>query len=291
MAHLYSAEQELSICTFSEPSDRIAFWTCSGTHVENKGKWGKVRAAAWLAVVGFIGSVGQYTIQNSKLPDWLSNLFGLIGTTFDSLITVFMVTTLPLWLIAAIGFLLALTLWVLLFHYNNNYESLLTKNKELLKKHSELENIIDSLKLDNIRLENLHNTVQRLFMETHIKLRTLEESKRFKSINAELKQDQATPKSQNLSLKAEPPAPLQQKTNILKTDIIDSADISPTAIHAVQAFISQSSTKGSACSTLSISEALAYTPATVQSAVNSLLKRKLIMEKQAPSGKIYYSST
>ncbi|WP_443697114.1 hypothetical protein [Pseudomonas sp.] len=89
-----------------------------------KGRLGRVQTWFWLAMVGSVGTVFHYILENSKPPEWLASLiqwvFGVSADVFDA----FAAVTLPLWSAVSLGLLLTLVFSALIgMLIENNYRA------------------------------------------------------------------------------------------------------------------------------------------------------------------------
>lgn len=79
-----------------------------GLSMDMKARLGRVQTWLWLALVGAVGTVFHYILENSKPPEWLASLiqwvFGVSADAFDA----FAAVTLPLWSALSLGLLLTL---------------------------------------------------------------------------------------------------------------------------------------------------------------------------------------
>ena len=239
-------------------------------------RWGKVRALAGLAVIGFVGTVGQYTIQNSRFPDWLASLFVWAGTTGDSVISAFIDTTIPLWLVTLLGLVLAAAVWISLYQYFLEHEKLTTANKELFQNCKILEEKVATLKFESIQARDSLSKAQNDFLEARIARNTaLEQAGNAEIENAKLIKLHEALKIKHESLEIRLAA-VQNQFDSSQMNKVDSTDISLAAVNMVQSFIKNQAATGQATTITHIAKSLSYTPSTVRNAINNLTNLGLI---------------
>ena len=240
------------------------------------GKWGKARALAGLAAIGFVGSVGQYTIQNSKFPDWLSRLFGWLGTYGDSIVSAFMATSIPLWLVTLLGCALAGSLWITLSQYTIDHEKLTSANKELSEKCTSLEASVASLRVESKHANDSRRKAQDELLEARVTRNSaLEQAEKTAFAHAKLAQQHEAlqVRYEGLEIRL---AAVQKQFDSSNLNRVDSTDISPTAVNMVQSYINNQATTGQAATITRIAKDLSYTSSTVQNAINNLTNLGLI---------------
>lgn len=244
--------------------------------MEINGKWGKVRALAGLAAIGFVGSVGQYTIQNSKLPDWLSSLLGWLGTAGDSIVSAFMATTIPLWLVTLLGCALAGALWITLSQYMIDHDKLTNANKELSEKCTDLEASVASLRVESKHANDSRRKAQDELLEARVtRNAALEQAEKTALEHTKLVREHEAlqVKHEGLEIRL---AAVQKQFDSSNLNRVDSTDISPTAVNMVHSFIKNQAATGQAATITRIAQNLSYTSSTVQNAINNLINLGLI---------------
>lgn len=244
--------------------------------MEINGKWGKLRALAGLAAIGFVGSVGQYTIQNSKLPDWLSSLFGWLGTAGDSIVSAFMATTIPLWLVTLLGCALAGALWITLSQYMIDHDKLTNANKELSEKCTDLEASVASLRSESKHANDSRRKAQDELLEARVtRNAALEQAEKTALEHAKLVQEHEVlqVKHEGLEIRL---AAVQKQFDSSNLNRVDSTDISPTAVNMVHSFIRNQSALGKSVTATRIAKNLSYSTGTVHNAINNLKNLGLI---------------
>ncbi|MFF5866813.1 hypothetical protein [Pseudomonas sp. NPDC012596] len=251
--------------------------------MEVKGKWGKIRTLAGLAALGFVGSVGQYTIQNSKFPDWLTAVFSGIGTSSASIISAFLDTSIPLPIVVAFGLAIAFVTWLVLSRHANKYEVISNQHNKVLKEFQTLEKESHDLRAEKLHLYKTNSNTQDLLAVARAdRNNAIEELEAITEKKNKLEFECRALHGEVKVLDFELSAARTALKNATKDN--DTADISPTTIQSVHSFIISTNNLGHYTTPDKIIKSLKLSPATVQNALNDLIKRKTIIQKTAPNG-------
>lgn len=255
--------------------------------MEIKGKWNKIRALAGLAALGFVGSVGQYTIQNSKFPDWLTAVFSWIGTSSSSIMSAFLITSIPLSVVVAFGLAIAFVAWLIMGRYASESDAMSNKHDKLLKEFKALERESFDLRAEKLHLYKTNSNTQELLAVARAdRDKTIEELEAIKEEKDKLEFECRALQGEVKVLDFETSTLRNALKNATKGN--DTVDISPATIQSVQSFIISTNNMGHYTTTDKIIKSLKLSPATVQNALNNLLKRKIITQKTTPNGSPAY---
>lgn len=255
--------------------------------MEVKGKWGKIRTLAGLAVLGLIGSVGQYTVQNSKFPDWLTAVFSWIGSSSASIISAFLDTSIPLPVVVAFGLAIAFATWLVLSRHASEYEVISNQHNKLLKEFQTLEKESFDLRAEKLHLYKTNSNTQDLLAVARAdRNKAIEELEAITDKKNKLEFERRALHGEIKVLDFELSTVRTALKNATKGN--DTVDISPATIQSVHSFIISMSNLGYQTTTEKIIKSLKLSPATVQNALNDLVKRKVITQKSAPNGSPVY---
>lgn len=101
-----------------------------------KARLTQVQTWVWVGIVTVLGTVAKYSIENSKLPDWLSNLVDLVGLHFLPSVKAVFDVRLPVVVFLIAGVLIAITgYWVV--RYFRGQLSVVTEKLRQLESENE----------------------------------------------------------------------------------------------------------------------------------------------------------
>ncbi|WP_447869576.1 hypothetical protein [Pseudomonas putida] len=115
-----------------------------------KARLTQVRTWVWVGIVTVLGTVAKYSIENSKLPDWLSNLVDLVGLHFLPSVEAVFDVRLPVVVFLIVGVFIAIAgCWIVRYYRGQ----LSVVNEKLCQLESENANLrgLESARKDSVK--------------------------------------------------------------------------------------------------------------------------------------------
>lgn len=121
--------------------------------MEIKARLTQVRTWVWLGVVTVVGTVAKYTVENSKLPDWLSHLVGLVSMQVLELVKAVSDVRLPVVVfLIAVALFAVVGFWVVCY-YRKQLSVVTEKVRQLESENARLRDV-EKTRNDSVNKSN-----------------------------------------------------------------------------------------------------------------------------------------